>query len=62
MAVMAKENMHVEQLLHLKPNINDLFYPTFPTYGERQEISNEEEDRKRERLETNYENRLGERM
>ena len=48
MAVMAKENMHADQLLRLKPTSADLFYPTIPTYGERIENSNEEEDRKRE--------------
>ena len=48
MAVMENKNMHVDQLLRLKPTINDLFYPTIPTYEERQEISNEEADRKRE--------------
>ena len=45
---MAKENMHVEQLLCLQPTINDLYYQTIPTYEERQENSNEEEDRYRE--------------
>ena len=44
MAVMAKENMHVDHLLHLKPTPNDLFYPTFPTYEERIENSSEEEE------------------
>ena len=48
MADMAKENMHVDQLLHLKPNVKDLFYPTIPTYEERKENSYEEEDRKKE--------------
>ena len=48
MAVMAKENMQVEQLLRNKPTLNDLFYPTIPSYEERKENSNEEEDRKRE--------------
>ena len=48
MAVMAKENMQVEQLLRNKPKLNDLFYPTIPSYEERIENSNEEEDRKRE--------------
>ena len=47
-AVMAKENMQVEQLLRNKPTLNDLFYPTIPSYEERIENSNEEEDRKRE--------------
>ena len=35
MAVMAKENMHVDQLLRLKPTIHDLFYPRIPIYQER---------------------------
>ena len=48
MAVMAKENMQVEQLLSNKPTINDLFYPTIPSYEERKENSNQGEDRKRE--------------
>ena len=48
MAVMAKENMHVDQLLRLKPTANDLFYPTIPTYEERIENSSKEEERKRE--------------
>ena len=30
MAVMAKENMHVDLLLRLKPTANDLFYPIMP--------------------------------
>ena len=45
---MAKENMQVEQLLWNKPTLKDLFYPTFQSYEERKENSNEEEDRKRE--------------
>ena len=45
---MAKENMLVEQLLTNKTTLNDLFYPTIPSYEERKENSNEEEDRKRE--------------
>ena len=45
---MAKENMQVEQLLRNKPTLNDLFYPTIPSYEKRKENSNEEEDRKRE--------------
>ena len=47
MAVMAKENMQVEQLLRNKPTLNDLFYPTVSSYEERIENSNEEEERKR---------------
>ena len=46
---MAKENMHVDQLLRLKPTPNDLFYPTIPTLEKRVENANEEEERKREK-------------
>ena len=48
MAVMAKENMHLDQLLHTKPTAVNLFYPAIPQYEERKGNSNEEEDRKRE--------------
>ena len=48
MAVMAKENMHVDLLLRLKPTANDLFYPIMPTLEERIENKSEEENRKRE--------------
>ena len=48
MAVMAKENMHVDLLLRLKPTANDLFYPIMPTLGERIENTSEKENRKRE--------------
>ena len=48
MAVMAKENMQVEQLQRNRPTLNDLSYPTIPSYEERKENSNGEEDRKRE--------------
>ena len=48
MAVMAKENLQVEQLLRNKTTLNDLFYPTLPSYEERIENSNEEEERERE--------------
>ena len=48
MAVMAKENMHVDQLLRLKPTANDLFYPIMPTFEERIENASEEENGKRE--------------
>ena len=48
MAVMAKENLHVEQLLHLKATINGLFYPAIPTYEGKIDNSSEEEERKRE--------------
>ena len=37
MAVMAKENMHVDQLLRLKLTASDLFYPIKPTLEERVE-------------------------
>ena len=46
LAVMSKENMHVDQLLHLKPTANDLFDPTFSTIEERIEDSNEQEEKK----------------
>ena len=48
MAVMAKENMHVDLLLPIKPTANDLFYPIMPTLEERVENTSEEENRKRE--------------
>ena len=48
MAVMAKESMHVDQLLRLKPTPNDLFYPTIPTFEEGVKNANEEEARKGE--------------
>ena len=48
MAVIAKEDMHMDQLLRLKPTINDLFYPNSPTYEERKKKLNKEEDRKKE--------------
>ena len=48
MAVMAKENMHVDLLLRIKPTANDLFYPIMPTLEERVEHTSEEENRKRE--------------
>ena len=47
LAVMAKENLHVDQLLQLKPTLVDLFYPTVPSYEEVIEGVNEEETRKR---------------
>ena len=46
LAVMAKENLHVDQLLRLKPTAPDLFYPTFPSYEDVIEGGNEEETRK----------------
>ena len=48
MAVMAKENMHVDLLLRLKPTANDLSYPIMPTLEERIENTSEEENRIRE--------------
>ena len=48
MAVMARENMHVDLLLRLKPTANDLFYPIMPTSEETVENTSEEENRKRE--------------
>ena len=48
MAVMAKENLHVDQLPILKPTANDLFYPIMPTFEERVENASEDEERKRE--------------
>ena len=45
---MAKENIHVEQLLRLKPTPNELLYPTIPTFEERVENASAEEARKRE--------------
>ena len=48
MAVMAKEIMHVDLLLRLKPTANNLFYPIMPTLEERIENTSEEENRKRE--------------
>ena len=48
LAVMAKENLHVDQLLRLKPTAADLFYPTVPTYEDVIEGANEEETRKRQ--------------
>ena len=48
MAVMAKENMHVDLLLRIKPTANDLFYPIKPTLEERVENTSEEEIRTRE--------------
>ena len=40
--------MHVDQLLRPKPTPNDPFHPTIPTFEERVENANEEEERKRE--------------
>ena len=48
MAVMAKENMHVDLLLRLKPTANDPFNPIMTTLEERIENTSEEENRKRE--------------
>ena len=43
---MAKENLHVDQLLRQKPTAADLFYPTVPSYEDVIEEANEEETRK----------------
>ena len=48
MTVIAKENMHVDLLLRLKPTENDLFYLIMPTLEERIENTSKEENRKRE--------------
>ena len=48
LAVMVKENLHVDQLLRLKPTAADLFYPTLPSYEDVIEGTNEEETRKRQ--------------
>ena len=48
LAVMAKENLHVDQLLRLKPTAADLFYPTVPSYEDVIEGTHEEETRKRQ--------------
>ena len=45
LAVMAKENLHVDQLLRLKPTAADLFYPS---YEDVIEETNEEKTRKRQ--------------
>ena len=52
MAVMAKENMHVDLLLKLKPTANDLFYPILPTLEERVETQARKKTEK-EKYETN---------
>ena len=60
LAVMAKENLHVDQLLQLKPTLADFFYPTVQSYEEVIEGVNEEETRKRhisnERQRVDWEN------
>ena len=48
LAVMAKKNLHLDQLLRLKPTLADLFYPTVPSYEDVIEGANEEETRKRQ--------------
>ena len=48
MKVKAKENLHVDLLLRLKPTASDLFYPIMPTLEERIKNTSEEENRKRE--------------
>ena len=60
MAVMAEENMHVDQLFRLKPTENNLFCPIMPPFAERVENASEEEERKRdirnERRKVDWEN------
>ena len=46
LAVNAKENLHVDQLLQLKPTVADLFHPTVPSYEKIIEGANKEETRK----------------
>ena len=48
LAVLAKENLHVDQLSRLKPTAADLFYPTVPSYEDVIEGTNKEETRKRQ--------------
>ena len=48
LAIMAKENLHVEQILRLKPTTADRFYPTVPSYEEIIEGANDKESRKRQ--------------
>ena len=48
MAVMAKENLIVDQSLRLKPTPADLIYPTVPSYEDIVEEANDEESRKRQ--------------
>ena len=48
MAVMAKENLIVDQLLRLKLTNTDLFYPTVPSYEDTIEGANDKETRKRQ--------------
>ena len=48
LAVMAKENLHADQLRRLKPTVANLFYPTVPSYEEVIEGANDEETRKRQ--------------
>ena len=48
LAVMAKENLHVDQLLRLKPTAADLFYPTVPSYEDVIGGTHEEETRERQ--------------
>ena len=48
LAVMAKENMHVDQLFRLKPTANDHFFPIMPTFEDRVGNASEDEHRKRE--------------
>ena len=46
LAVMAKENLHVDQFVRLTPTAADLFYPTVPSYEEAIEGANDGETRK----------------
>ena len=43
LAVMVKENLHVDQLLRLKPTAADLFYPIVPSYEEVIAVASDEE-------------------
>ena len=48
LAVMAKENLHVDQLLRLKHTAADLFYPAVPSFEEVIEGANDEKTRKKQ--------------
>ena len=45
---MAKEKLHLDQILRLKPTAADLFYPTVPSYEEIIEGANNKETCKRQ--------------
>ena len=49
MAIMARDNLVVEQLLKLKLSRAELFYPTLPAYEEPFEGETVDEERQRER-------------